>query len=73
MVHVMGGGHGQDAAVVRQPVDRTHSCMAEVLHLAKLPQMEEQGELPGHGLERQKGGQNLGKQEEEVEGVDGFL
>lgn len=35
--------------------------------------MEEHGELSGHGPERQEGGQDLGEQEEEVEGVDGSL
>lgn len=47
--------------------------MAEVVHLAKLAQMEEEGELLGHGPESQEGGQDLGKQEEEVEGVDSSL
>lgn len=69
----MGRGHGQHAAVVGQPVDRAHPCLAEALHLAKLTQMEEQSELSGHGLERQEGSQDLSEQEEEVEGVDGSL
>ncbi len=36
MVHIVSGGHGQHAAVVGQPVDRAHPCVAEALHLAKL-------------------------------------
>lgn len=47
--------------------------MAETVHLAKLAQMEEEGELSGHGPECQEGGQDLGEQKEEVEGVDGSL
>lgn len=73
MVHIMGGWHGQHTAVVGQPVDWAHPRVAEALHLAKLAQMEEQCELSGHGPERQEGGQDLGEQEEEVEGVDGSL
>lgn len=47
--------------------------MATAVHLAKLAQMEEEGELSGHVPERQEGGQDLGEQEEEVDGVDGSL
>lgn len=73
VVQLVGGRHGQHAAVVGQPVNRAHPRVAQALHLAKLAQTEEQGELSGHGPERQEGGQDLGEQEEEVEGVDGSL
>lgn len=73
VVHIMWGRHGQHAAVVGQPVQRAHASLAESVHLAKLAQIEEQGELSGHGPESQEGSQDLGKQEEEVEGVDGSL
>lgn len=59
--------------MVGQPIDGAHPSVAEALHLAKLAQMEEQGELSSHGPERQERGQDLGEQEEEVEGVDGSL
>ncbi|KAK5932141.1 hypothetical protein CgunFtcFv8_003871 [Champsocephalus gunnari] len=47
--------------------------MVEALHLSNLSQIEEQSELSGHGTERQEGGQDLGEEEEEVEGVDSSL
>lgn len=59
--------------VVGRPVNRDHPCVVRAVHLAKLPQMEKHGELSRHGPERQEGGQDLGEQEEEVEGVDGSL
>lgn len=59
--------------VVGQPVNRAHLRVTYAVHLAKLAQMEEPGELLGHVPERQEGGQDLGKQEEEIEGVDGSL
>lgn len=73
MVHITRGRHRQDAPVVGQPVDRTHACRSGALQLTKLAQMEEEDELSGHGPESQEGSQDLGKQEEEVEGVDGSL
>lgn len=72
MVHIIGW-HGQHAVVIVQPKHGAHPHVVEALHLAKLAQVEEQGELSGHFPERQEGGQDLGKQEEEVEGVDGPL
>lgn len=74
-MHVVGGGHGQRAAAAAagRPVDGAHPRVAEALHPAELPQVEEQGELSGHGPQRQEGGQDLGQQEGEVQGVDGSL
>lgn len=74
-MHVVGGGHGQRtaAAAAGRPVDGAHPRVAEALHPAELPQVEEQGELSGHGPQRQEGGQDLGQQEGEVQGVDGSL
>ncbi|TNN49799.1 hypothetical protein EYF80_040023 [Liparis tanakae] len=54
---------------IGQPGDGAHPRVLEALHLAKLAHMEEQGELPGHGPERQERGQDLGEQEEEVADV----
>lgn len=73
MVHIIVGCNGQHAAVVRKTVDGTHPCVAKALHPAKLAQMEEEGELSGHGPECQEGSQDLGEDEEEVKGVDGSL
>jgi len=71
MVHITDEWHRQHTAAVEQPVDGAHPRVLEALHLAKLLQME--GELPGHGPDRRERGQDLGEQEEEVEGVDGSL
>lgn len=59
--------------MIRKPIHWAYACVVEALHLAKLPQMEEQGELSGHGSKCQEGGQDLGEQEEEIEGVDSSL
>lgn len=59
--------------MVGQPVDRGHPSVPQAVHLPKLAELEEQGELPGHGPQRQEGGQDLGQQEEEVDGVNGPL
>lgn len=54
-----------------QPIDWAHPGVSQAVHLPKLAEVEEQGELPGHGPQRQEGGQNLGQQEAEVDGVNG--
>lgn len=59
--------------MVVQPIDRAQPGMSQAFHLPKLAEVEEQGELPGHGPQCQEGGQNLGQQEEEVDGVNGPL
>lgn len=59
--------------MVGQPIDRGHPRVPQAVHLPKLAQMEQQGELSGHGPQCQEGGQDLGQQEEEVDGVNGSL
>lgn len=56
--------------MVVQPIDRAHPGVSQHVHLPKLAEVEEQRELPGHGPQRQEGGQYLGQQEEEVDGVN---
>lgn len=69
----MSGWNWKHAAVIGKPVDGTHLCMPQALHLAKLPQVEEKGELSGHCPQRQEGSQDLGEQENKIDEVDDSL